>query len=281
MCLEIATVAVREARLPLNGQKDSQMIKRSFLLCCSTLFFAFALSADTFSFGFSSSSSFSSDCTKPGDCAAGATITTGNGTLVVQLESFVLNPVSSGQALSGINITLGKAPTSDSLTDSSGQLINISSTGVVSDVIGSPDHWDSSFTSTTICLATIGPSTACGEGAKPRDMIIGSSPSYPNANNGFGNFNPYIQGIGTFDLSVGGINMDTTVTSVSFLFGTSAVSSGVITTTCTAGNTGCGPTPLGGPSNPPTVPEPMSLVLLGSISLGLVSVFRKKLRGTV
>lgn len=155
------------------------MIRRALLLCCSSLFFAFALSGDTFSFGFATSSALGgdNDCSNTGGCAAGVTITTGNGTLVVQLESFALNPVAPGQLVSGIFVTLGTAPTSDSLTSQSGQLINIAS-GVASDVSGNPTHWGTSKTGATICLETAG---TCAVGGAPINMIIGNS-SYSNSN---------------------------------------------------------------------------------------------------
>jgi hypothetical protein len=54
---------------------------------------------------------------------------------------------------------------------------------------------------------------------KPIDMIIGPAP-YTNSNASIGNFNPYINGTGTFVIADSAITATTTITGVTFDFGT-------------------------------------------------------------
>jgi hypothetical protein len=51
-------------------------------------------------------------------------------------------------------------------------------------------------------------------------MLIPSGASFPNVNNGFDNFNPYIVGPATFTLALSGVTAATTISGVTFSFGT-------------------------------------------------------------
>ena len=89
---------------------------------------------------------------------------------------------------------------------------------------GVPDRWlgaggQGSFgiSGNTITLETIG-------GGKPNEMIapaVADGGVYSNVNNGFQQFNPYNIGPATFSLALSGVTSLTTVTAVTFSFGTS------------------------------------------------------------
>ena len=126
------------------------------VFCLSLLVYSTAGRADSFSFGFSTTSSIAgSDCVNSGGCAAGVTVTTFAGQLEVQLESFGINPTSPGQLVSGVFITLGTTPTSDSLFSQKGQLIDISGKAAT-DQSGDPTHWNTSKSGATICFGDCG-----------------------------------------------------------------------------------------------------------------------------
>ena len=84
---------------------------------------------------------------------------------------------------------------------------------------GNPTRWlgtnpgGFSIVGNTITLETIG-------GGQPDEMLIPSGASFPNVNNGFANFNPYIVGPVTFTLALSGVTAATTITSATFSFGT-------------------------------------------------------------
>jgi hypothetical protein len=120
-----------------------------------------------------------------------------------------------------------------------------------------PIRWIAGFsnTGTTITLEALG-------GGMPSQMIlpfIANGGTYTNANNGIQNFNSYVIGPGTFDLSIPGITADTTITSVTFSFGTGT---GAETVTIPG-------TPL------PSVPEPATLGLIG-LGLAALGLSRKR-----
>jgi hypothetical protein len=61
-------------------------------------------------------------------------------------------------------------------------------------------------------------------GGQPSQMIapnIANGGQYTNANNGLRNFNSYVIGPATFTIALSGVTADTTVTAVTFSFGTS------------------------------------------------------------
>jgi hypothetical protein len=111
----------------------------------------------------------------------------------------------------------------------------------------------------TITLETIG-------GGQPDQMILPLGASYPDANNGItgdknpGQFNPFVDGPATFTLALSGVTANTTLSSVSFSFGTSPDTflSGLII-----------------PPRPPVeVPEPPTLALMGAVLLIVFGVRR-------
>ena len=160
-----------------------------------------------------------------GSVDASAIITLGNGTVTVTLTDLLQNPVSSGQTLSGINFNISGASGSATLATATGYTTSIMSGGsyTPSATAGNLAHWGA----TTSNLSTIGI-----VGMMPYDLIVGpdnlggfsgtsvSGGKYSAANNGFGNFNPYVLGSATFTIDISGVTSNSTLSEVNFEFGT-------------------------------------------------------------
>jgi hypothetical protein len=194
--------------------------------------------------------------------SASATLTTSNGDVLVELLNSIVDPTSVIQNISGIQFTIGDA-TAGSLTSSSGTQRTIAGNGTFTDgPIGATD-WLFSFNAGTFMLTALGASG-------PDQTIVGA----PNASNVYqaangsiaGNnpHNPFLGETASFSLQGVGVTDASTISNVVLFFGTESMP--VPLAECT---NGCG--------EPPTaIPEPMSMLLLGSGLVGIAWSVRKR-----
>jgi PEP-CTERM motif-containing protein len=202
-------------------------------------------------------------------CAANAEITPGAGTLTVVLTDSQANPRSAGDLLSNLEITPSGSVGSASLFSQAGSLITVTSTtGPYTISPGPPTHWEASTSGTEIVLDVF-------SGATPINMIIGppdGSGNYSNSNSSIndGHFSPYINGTGTFVIDDSAITADTTITDVTFSFGTSLNEHTLPGSVCTPGTPNCS-------SGPPILtPEPSALALFGGALVVFGMMWRRR-----
>ena len=164
-----------------------------------------------------------------GPLAASAAFTTSAGLLSVTITNG-LSPtqiVSAGQTVSDLSFILSNAPGTLGTTSASGQLANIGGSGqaFIHNVPGDPVRWlgqgppppggtgSFSIEGNTITMKAIG-------GGQPSQMIVSSVTTFANPSITGGQFNPLVIGPATFTLALSGVTAATTITQVTFSFGT-------------------------------------------------------------
>jgi hypothetical protein len=174
-----------------------------------------------------------------------ADITVGNGSLTVVLTDTGTGQISSGQTISDVAFSISGLGTIGTFTQA-GSLINVNDNGTETPVAGVPTHWVANASGDSVHLTTL-------SGGKPFDLIVGLN---TNQNNGFDNFNSYINHTGTFTLACSGCSTTDTISGVSISFGTNGF---VVNTT-------------------PAVPEASTwaMMILGFAGVGFLAYRRRE-----
>ena len=192
---------------------------------------------------------------------ASAMFTTGTGTIDIVLSNLLTAAQvhSVGGDISDLMFTISNSfsgAVSDSNRSYTGTLVDVDGSGNVTAGSGSFDGWDFSNSGSNFTLEELGSLEA------PSQTIVGGAgaTSYPHAVGSIdnGSHDPFLQGSATFHLTgLTGITSGTTITAVTFSFGTTA-----------GGN-------ITGHTNS-TVPEPKatSALLLGC--LAVFAAWRRK-----
>jgi hypothetical protein len=159
-----------------------------------------------------------------GPVSAEAVFTTGEGFISITLSNLQADPRSAGQLLNGVAFTLSEGQTSGSLGPNSANLRQVKSGGVFTDFGPSSTGWalaSDSGAGLRLCVlcSNLG-------AAGPSHLLIGApagSGRYASANGSIaGNrpHNPFTAESATFLVYVPGLTESSTVTSVTFFFGT-------------------------------------------------------------
>ena len=192
-----------------------------YMLICAALLCSSVALANTYTF--QGSGNATDDPTL--NVSADATVTTSTDMISITLNNLISNPRSASQLLTDFSFTLSGLPNaSASSISTTGTEITVNSDGTFStgpSNVAILHGWTVSGTGTITIQFPGGP---------PNHAIIGtsdagnySSGTYSNANNsitGNGPHNPFLENGATFDLSIAGVTMSTTLGDVMFSFGT-------------------------------------------------------------
>lgn len=199
-----------------------------------------------------------------GALSAQADFSISNGQIIVTLTNTLSAStiVSVGQTISDVSFNLSNLAGTPGTALASGQQGNVNSGATVTYASGSPGRFIGSgggsytVSGDTVTLEAIG-------GSQPDELIlpfIADGGTYASGNPGLVAHNPYTIGPATFTLALSGVTSTTTITGVTFSFGTGPD---------TFLSTGSNP--------PPPVPEPASIALLGTGMAGLAAIMRRRL----
>lgn len=194
---------------------------------------------------------------------AQVTITIEDDAASIVLTNPIVGEIKGNQAISGIAITFGNSITGGLLNSTSGALATIANNGTFTTPAGPPQNWGSSFGGNSASFTAL-------NGGQPDYMIWGQlSGSQYAANVGGGgrtNFNPYIAGTATFDLTALGLTSTTSVTGITFFFGTGPEASLAATISVID------------PGVAPAVPEPATwaMMILGFAGVGFMGYRRSR-----